>query len=399
MPHSAPEQSAAQRLNLSISPFFRLRSIGLPRRSPLPTILDGKVLLTTSGRSALALALRTLQIEPGDEVLIPAYHCLALSSPVGGSGATAVSYRMTERLAIDMNDLKSRLTPRTRCIVAVHFFGFPEPLDELRSLCDDAGIVLIEDCAHSLYGPGNPATIGRTGDFAIGSLMKFFPLFDGGCLASFRREIGAVRLQSRGALFQLKAIVHIVERSAMYSHSLVARAANALIAGTIARVKQARPELNAEIAKASPAAVFGSVTFEDQWTDSKMSLASRAIQRVVDHDRVITRRRQHYSRYAAALADVVGGVPFRPELPEGVVPYVFPFLLNNPQAAFGALRAAGVPMYRWEDVDEKACEVTRRYKHSLVQFPCHQELTDHELERLLTTIVRVLRDTETGVRA
>ncbi len=374
----------------SITPLLRGRSLRLFGRSRLPTLLDeDKALLTTSGRAALALALEALTIGAGDEVLIPAYHCLALSAPIVASGAQAIYYRMHADLSVDFEDLVSRVTARTRCIVVVHFFGFAQPLARIRQYCDRAGIALIEDCAHAFYGSADGATIGRSGDFAIGSLMKFFPSFDGGCLASFRRVLPAPALHSRGLVFQVKALVHILERSARWSRSAMLRGFVAALLRGGALAKRASPKLTEQLVDAAPGAVFGSVDFEEKWVHTRISTISRLLVRFANHERAITRRRQHYRSYAAALSNVPGGAPLRADLPEGVVPYVFPFLLASADT-FAALQAAGVPMYRWEDVDSNTCATTRHYKLHLVQFPCHQDLRDDETAALIGRIRRVL---------
>jgi perosamine synthetase len=374
----------------SITPLLRGRSLSPFGRSRLPTLLDdGRALLTTSGRAALALALEALAIEPGDQVLIPAYHCLALSAPIAASSAHAVFYRLHLDLSVDFDDLVSRVTARTRCIVIVHFFGFAQPLARIRQYCDRAGIALIEDCAHAFYGSADGAAIGRSGDFAIGSLMKFFPSFDGGCLASFRRELPAVQLQSRGLVFEVKAMVHVLERSARWSHSRLLRWLVAALLRGGALAKRASPKLTEQLVEAAPAAVFGSVDFEEQWVRARISTVSRLLVRFANHERAITRRRQHYRSYLARLSGIPGGAPLRMDLPAGVVPYVFPFLLASADT-FAALQAAGVPMYRWEDVDPNTCAIARHYQMHLVQFPCHQDLRDDESAALIERIRRVL---------
>lgn len=374
-----------------ITPVLRRDSLKLFSRSRLPTLLDdGRAILTTSARAALALALEALAVDPTDEVLIPAYHCLALSAPIGARRALAVSYRLHPDLSIDFADLASRVTDRTRCIVVVHFFGFAQALTGLRELCDRAGIALIEDCAHAFYGWESGAAVGRCGDFAIGSLMKFFPLYDGGCLASFRRPVPRPVLHSQGAMFQMKALLHILELAARWSHSRLLRGLIAIILRGGAVAKRASPRLSERLVEAAPGAVFGSLEFEEKWVHARMSTISRLLVRFANHERAIARRRQHYRHYLAALGTVPGGAPLCPDLPPGAVPYVFPFLLTNGEDAFVALRAAGVPMYRWEDVDAKTCATTRRYKTHLVQFPCHQDLQDEEVEVLIARIRRVL---------
>ena len=364
-----------------------------PAHSPynVLTLLDGsQSLLTTSARSAIALALEHLGIRPGEEVLLPAYHCTAMRAPVEARGATAVFYRIRRDLSIDIPDLESRLSRRSRCVMTVHFFGFPQEHAAVRQLCDRAGLSLIEDCAHAFYGPRTAPEIGRSGDFAVGSLMKFFPVFDGGCLVSFRRPLAPGRLDSRGTLFQLKALVNMIELSATWGHSRLLRWAGVLLRRASSAAKGARPALARELAESSPGAAQGSLDFQPEWVHARMSLASRVVLRLADHRRAVERRRALYLKYAAGLAEAPGGQPLRADLPEGVVPYVFPFVLSAPEISYPALRAAGIPLYRWEDVAEESCATARHYKTRLVQFPCHQSLEEQEVANLILTIRRVL---------
>lgn len=360
----------------------------------LTTLLDGhETLLTTSARAAIALAFEQIGVQPGDEVLLPAYHCLAMRAPIESLGATPVFYRLDAHLDIDLADLKARLGPRSRALLTVHFFGFPQDLRAVRKLCDDAHIALIEDCAHAHYGPRSGAQIGRTGDFAVGSVMKFFPVFDGGCLVSFRQPLERPRSASRGLLSEAKALVNMIEHTAEWNDSRVLKAVAKLIGRATAAAKGARPQLAQDLAASAPGAASGSLDFQPEWVHTRMSLASRLVLRFANHRRSIERRRTIYVQYAEGLAGIAGGSPLRTDLPDGVVPYVFPFVLSEPERSFRALRAAGVPVYRWEDVAEEACATARHYKPRLVQFPCHQSLKNQEVAQLIRTITQVLAGT------
>lgn len=366
------------------------RSVSAPTRATT-TLLDGsQTVLTTSGRSAIALALDQLGISTGDEVLLPAYHCAAMRAPIEARGAVPVFYRLDQNLNIDVADLEARVTSRSRCVMTVHFFGFPQDHVGVRRLCDAHSLKLIEDCAHAFYGPST-SLVGRSGDFAIGSLMKFFPVFDGGCLVSFRHIVERPTLASRGALFQLKSVVNILELTAKWGDSVLIRWFARMISRATALAKAIRPTLASELADSSPAAAQGSLGFQEDWVYARMSAVSRLVLRFANHGRSISRRREIYAQYAKGLAAISGGRPLRPDLPEGVVPYVFPFVLNEPETGFPALRAAGVPIYRWEDVEE-SCATARHYKTHLVQFPCHQSLKEREVVELISTIREVLED-------
>ena len=102
-----------------ITPILDFRAVTGRSGSPLPMLLDAaRPILTTSGRAALALAFEQLTIGPGDEVLLPAYHCTAMTGPIRALGATPVSYRLRRDLTIDAAEVAARVGPRTRCVLA-----------------------------------------------------------------------------------------------------------------------------------------------------------------------------------------------------------------------------------------------------------------------------------------
>lgn len=128
-----------------------------------------------SGRAAIDAVLRTLALEPADEILI-----------TNTTGQTYVSSCVT---SIVFNHCQpSRVfTERTRGIVAIHEFGHPHPgIGELRDEADRRGIPLIEDCAHSVDSSLDGMPLGSFGDFAVFSLSKVVPIAAGGILVGAR---------------------------------------------------------------------------------------------------------------------------------------------------------------------------------------------------------------------
>jgi dTDP-4-amino-4,6-dideoxygalactose transaminase len=106
----------------------------------------------SSGTAALHLACLAAGIGEGDEVIVPAFTFVASAAAPRYVGATPVlcDVKSPEDFNIDVQDAERRITSRTRAIVAVHFCGYPADLHDLRRLCDDHGLVLIEDCAQSI---------------------------------------------------------------------------------------------------------------------------------------------------------------------------------------------------------------------------------------------------------
>ena len=102
--------------------------------------------------AALHLAYLGAGVGPGDEVIVPSYTFAATAAAVMYCGATPVfaddpGRRTTCRL--DPDHVAALITPRTKAVGAVHFAGYPAPVDVLRELCDARGLALVEDAAHA----------------------------------------------------------------------------------------------------------------------------------------------------------------------------------------------------------------------------------------------------------
>lgn len=153
------------------------------------------------------------------------------------AGGNPGFYRIKPDTRPDLAELKARITERTRMLVAVHYFGFLQPMAELRALCDARGTLLLEDCAHTLYGESDGVRVGGTGDYAIASAMKFLPMFCGGYLASSTRDLSQIGLTSAGTAFELKATVNTLEVAVAYGRlGIVGR----VLAGTLTVKRRSR---------------------------------------------------------------------------------------------------------------------------------------------------------------
>lgn len=128
----------------------------------------------SSGTAALHLACLAAGIGAGDEVIVPAFTFVASASAPRYVGAEPVlcDVRSAEDFNLDPEDVARRITPRTRAIVAVHFCGYPADVLALRELCDEHGLVLIEDCAQAIGarlddGARQVGTVGELGAFSF----------------------------------------------------------------------------------------------------------------------------------------------------------------------------------------------------------------------------------------
>ena len=126
--------------------------------------------LCSSGTSALCIALAACGVGAGDEVIVPPFTFVATIEAVLFAGAIPVFAEIDDTLCLDPEMIKTVITPRTKAVVPVHMCGAMAQIDEIKTLCDDKGIVLIEDACQALGGTfGDKAlgTFGRMGCFSF----------------------------------------------------------------------------------------------------------------------------------------------------------------------------------------------------------------------------------------
>src|SRR3989338_5399062 len=130
------------------------------------------VIITQSGRYALYLLLSTI-VEKEDEVLIQAFTCLVVPNAVMWSGARPIFVDIDKNTYnFDLNDFKKKITKKTKAVIVQHTFGIAAQIDEIRNICNQIGIFLIEDCAHSIGAKLHSKLVGTFGDAAIFSFNQ-----------------------------------------------------------------------------------------------------------------------------------------------------------------------------------------------------------------------------------
>jgi dTDP-4-amino-4,6-dideoxygalactose transaminase len=123
------------------------------------------VISCNSGTAALHMALLALGVGEGDEVIVPSFTFCSSVNVILHVGATPVFADIREAdLCIDPEDVRQKLSPRTKAVIAVHFAGYPADLDELDAICKENQLYLIEDAAHALGTQYNRTMIGTHGD-------------------------------------------------------------------------------------------------------------------------------------------------------------------------------------------------------------------------------------------
>lgn len=238
----------------------------------------------------------------------------------------------------------------------------------------------MEDCAHAFFGDWQGQSPGSVGDYAIASPTKFFPVYDGGCLASSRHSLSGVDLRRAGIKFPLKSLLNTLERSAQYRRlrplSWVLRPLVRAKDWLWTKMKAAS---KAPAESIGPPSADGGFDFDPKWLSVAMALPSAWLVRRLSHSRIEQMRRNNYRRLADAFSDVSGVTVLFPELDPGVVPYMFPLLVDQPGRVFPRLKMGAVPIFRWEHVHSDNCPVSVDFATRLFQLPCHQEMSDDDI--------------------
>lgn len=377
---------------IPISPVLSWRSFFSSATISISHITTSQSLPLSSGSAAITMALQQAGIQPGEKVLVPAFHCQSMVEPIIAVMAKPVFYKVKENLEIDFDDIAHKTDDSCKAIIAAHYFGFPQNLKYLRTYCDEKNLILIEDCAHMYFGEVGDQPVAYYGDYATASTRKFFPVFDGGELISHRKDIAHIQLTQPGLPYQLKSIINLIERAIAYGRlrpfGLIFKSLF-LIKDVLVRSTKKQSTHTGEIpekTETNPEFTY----IEMLQINKAMSTPSQIIRNKTSMSRIVKQRQKNYSYLLSKLSDLSQARPLHPTVSEEIVPYMFPLLIEQPDKHFPALKNKGIPIWRWEDLTLSDCAVSKNYSQSLLQLPCHQELRSKELDWMIDEIRAVL---------
>lgn len=126
-----------------------------------------------NGTDAIYLALRALDVKPGDEIITTAHSWISTSAMITHAGATVVFCDTDEdTFTIDPAAIEAAITPRTVGIVPVHLYGQPADMDAIMAIARKHGLWVVEDCAQAHLATYNGQQIGT---FGAASTYSFYP--------------------------------------------------------------------------------------------------------------------------------------------------------------------------------------------------------------------------------
>lgn len=144
-----------------------------------------KVLLTTSGSSALEMAAILIGLQPGDEVILPSYTFSSTANCVVLTGARCVFVDIRpDTMNIDETKIEAAITDKTRAIIPVHYAGVACEMDTIMDIAARYGLKVIEDAAQGVLSTYKGRDLGTIGDFGCFSFheTKNFSMGEGGAI-------------------------------------------------------------------------------------------------------------------------------------------------------------------------------------------------------------------------
>lgn len=323
-----------------------------------------KVLLTTSCTHALEMSAILLDIQPGDEVIIPDFTFVSTVNAFVLRGATPrfIDVR-PDTLNMDEAKLDALITPHTRAIVPVHYAGIGCEMDSIMEIARTHNIAVVEDNAHGLFGKYREKYLGTFGSMASQSFheTKNFTSGEGGALLINDRE-----LIERGEIIREKG----TNRSRFF---------------------------RGQVDKYTWVDIGSSYLLSDL-------LAAFLFAQLEQREKIQQHRRQVWEMYHAGLQDWASAHEVQlPQIPEHCEQAYHMFYMLLPsldlrQKFIAYLRERGIysvfhylPLHL-SDMGQKFdgkvgdCPVTERVSEQLIRLPFHNALTSSEQEIVIESI-------------
>ena len=279
---------------------------------------------TNNGRTATVYAFRHgMKLTRNDVVLIPEYNCVSIVNAMEAAGVSFEFYRVKKDLVIDLDDLRAKITEKTKAVYIIHYFGAAQPkevADGLLSLAARYGLFLVEDLTQALL-TREPGRIGF-GNYLVASTRKWYPMTDGGLAAA--RD---------GAAFEIAELGDACDE-AVYRQMLVSAARLSLqgnvLPGRISEYLKLEKEANR-------------ARYLD-FTPRAMTELSQRIFFGCDHSQSIRKRRENYTCLYDSLTGLQGLTVFGQPLDreEKQVPFGFQVMVENREEFYRYLAERGI---------------------------------------------------------
>ncbi len=362
-------------------------SLLLPRgkRRAISSLLNRsevkKYLFYSYGRIALSDGLRILDCEEGSNVLLPSYICGVVVEPFRELGIEPRFYGVSLNLQPDIIDIRNKINNKTKGILIVNYFGFPQNLGEIQDICRKYRLYLIEDNAHGLLSKKDSRLLGTYGDIGFSSIWKTLPVPNGALLFVNNEEL----LDSKGDIERL--LVSQNQLPQMSKKKNYTYILNSLLSNLELRYRFRAEFIRYIYRKMSPRVELNS---SQMFQDSKVKMPNVSLRIVknIDLEDVYRKRRENYNFWLSELRDRKDVNIVFEELPDGVCPLCFVVIEKEAGRFSQEMLAKGIQALHWPPLP-KEIKGSPEYPNAnllakhLVLLPVHQSLDQDCLARIV----------------
>lgn len=350
--------------------------------SPFPFRAQHRTAFHTA-RSAIYHLFKKLVAAGRTKVLAPDYHMGNELRAIRAAGAEVELYQIGRDGRPDLDELSRCCSRGTDVLLTIHYAGWPQPVDELRKICDGQGVVLVEDCALALFSELEGHPLGSFGDYAVFCLYKTLPVIDGGLLVQNRDpfvELDHQPLRRIGRAFEVGQAVEL------WMERLRSRAPRFGAALSTAK-RGIGALLNVLNVERVP---VGNVGFNPDQTGFAMSTWSDYLLGRLDHAVIRPQRRRNFTMLAELLS--ASGIAPWLDLKPGVCPLFYPLLVKEKPAAARALRTRGVMATElWNEGDPLSSSYegagTKFLRRHVLELPIHQDIREEQIRYMARQVV------------
>jgi len=351
-----------------------------------------RIYYTHKARVAIRQACNLSGLDNGGAILVPSYNCGSEIDPILKSGCKPLLYRINKNALVDISDLEAKITSRTKAVYVTDFFGFSPDIEDIRKLCDLKKLVLIEDCALSLFSSHDSRKLGTFGDIAIFSFPKTLPVPDGGALVINNQALASTPWNLRRPHWApvLEKLMPLSKASVL--RSLARSTGKSTIIKIFAgRSAAKRAEMDDYTIQKMPENYF----YDENISNTAISNLTRHMLSNFSPQDIIQLRRKNYLTYLAALKNTDRIEPLHRELPPGVCPLAFPVIVPERNRTYAKLTAELIAVAPWwagyhPDLPWDKYPDARFLKDNILALPVHQQLNTEDIlfiaDRLLKNV-------------
>lgn len=305
-------------------------------------------------------------------IILPSYIPAKLYRTSLAGGFDVKFYEVYGKCTFELAEVERLIDANTRVIFYVHYFGFPNQIEEMAALAKKKGIALIEDCALTIGGTYRGKKLGNFGDFALFSMRKMFMFSEGGFLR-LNDEYGDYQPNYEWRVKNCFSVQKYVKQRAKYLYMKLTGGADLL--------RLVRPDPLGYMDWSTPTQTLN-VKMMSSFSVFRLNFA--------DVSETVELRRRNYQYVSERFPSSANLQPVNPILPDGCSPYSFPFLVLNGKRDMirekllknGTVSGAGWP----EAPFIEGLPKTRILAGQLLEIPIHQALTQQQIDRSLRVI-------------